>query len=324
MRRRYVILLLICLSFNCFAQVPKQRIAVLDPVVSGNSVGDGIQITIRELVSAAIVNMGQYQVVERSLIEQVMKEQAFSNSGAVDDAQATELGKLVGANKVAVSIVTQVGNQIMLSLKLLDVKTATVESQQVKVLSSETLLTSVEPMAKALCGNSGTITSPSDVSVQGNLNEEIAPSSGISVNEITIRLLKGGYVPEDKIGDVLYVYFDGQFVGKAKVADGFSFAVKPSVANYGKLLADKMIAITMTNADMTKTKSQEQRQMIINHYKSIIHMVQIYDKYQTPPRLARKDHVFTYTISTDGISFIELESVPKGKKNYAIELVKQM
>ncbi len=52
-------------------------------------------------------------------------------------------------------------------------------------------------------------------------------------------------------------------------------------------------------------------------------MVGIYDKYQNSGRQAMRDLVFSLIISTDDVRYIEIESVPKGKKDYAIELVEQ-
>jgi hypothetical protein len=81
-----------------------------------------------------------------------MKEQEFSNSGAVDDSQATEIGKLAGANKVVLSVVTLAGGRNMLSVKIIDVQTATIDQQKSKIVSSNDLLYAVEPLTAELLG----------------------------------------------------------------------------------------------------------------------------------------------------------------------------
>lgn len=123
-------------------------------------------MAIRELIGAAIVNTGTYNLVERSLLESVMREQQFSNSGAVDDMQATEIGKLAGANKVVLSVVTLTGGRNMLSIKMIDVMTAAVERQKVKVVSSGELLDVVEPMTCEMLGQE----------VEGRLSVQSSPS----------------------------------------------------------------------------------------------------------------------------------------------------
>ncbi len=53
-----------------------------------------------ELVSACIVDLaasGRVEVLDRSNIEKVLKEQKFTNSGLVDEASAIELGRMLGS-----------------------------------------------------------------------------------------------------------------------------------------------------------------------------------------------------------------------------------
>jgi hypothetical protein len=124
----------------------RNRIAVFDPASSGTSIDEGTKIAVREIISSTIVNTGKYSIVERSLLEKVMEEQQFSNSGAVDDMQATEIGKLAGANKIVLSVVTLTGGRNMISIKIIDVMTATIERQKVKVVTSGELLDVLESL----------------------------------------------------------------------------------------------------------------------------------------------------------------------------------
>lgn len=122
------------------------NIAVFDPTSSSTSIDDGTRIAIREIISSTIVNTGRHTIVERSLLEKVMQEQQFTNSGIVAESDATEIGKMAGANKIILSVVTLTGGRNMLSIKMIDVRTANVDRQQVKVVTSGELLDIVEPM----------------------------------------------------------------------------------------------------------------------------------------------------------------------------------
>jgi hypothetical protein len=117
-------------------QKTKPRVAVFDPTATGTSIDEGTVVAVRELISSALVNTGSYNIVERSLLDKVMKEQKFSNSGAVDASQASELGKLAGANIVVVSVLTAAGKRFMASIKMIDVQTASVANQKTKTLKS--------------------------------------------------------------------------------------------------------------------------------------------------------------------------------------------
>lgn len=134
------------------AEDNKLRIAVFDPTSTGTSIDEGTVVAVREMISSAFVNVGKYSIVERSLLEKVMEEQSFSNSGAVDENQATEIGKLAGANKIVLSVVTLTGGRNMLSIKMIDVLTAQVDRQRVKIVTSGELLDIVEPLVLEMLG----------------------------------------------------------------------------------------------------------------------------------------------------------------------------
>ncbi|MDR0605789.1 MAG: hypothetical protein LBG80_15960 [Bacteroidales bacterium] len=130
----------------------KLRVAILDPSASGTSIDEGTKLAVQELISSTFVNTGKYIMIERSMIDKIMKEQAFQNSDMADNSQATELGKLVGANKVVLSAVSLVGGRNMLSIKIIDVQTATIDQQKTKIVNTNDLLDVVEPLTLELLG----------------------------------------------------------------------------------------------------------------------------------------------------------------------------
>lgn len=152
MKKIIITLYMLAIAFALYAQNEKLRVAVFDPTSSGTNIDEGTKVAVRELISSTFVNTGKYNIVERSLLQQVMKEQKFTNTDVVDESQATELGRLAGANKVVLSVVTLVGGRNMLSIKVIDVKTATVEQQKTKIVSSNDLLDIVEPLTLELLG----------------------------------------------------------------------------------------------------------------------------------------------------------------------------
>ena len=153
MRSKIIFLCLLAIVwFSVQAQNDKLRIAVFDPTSSGTGIDEGTRMAVREIISSAFVNSGKYNIVERSLLERVMSEQAFSISGAVDDSQASEIGRLAGANKIVLSVITLAGGRNMLSIKLVDVNTASVERQRTQVIMAEELLSVVEPLTLELMG----------------------------------------------------------------------------------------------------------------------------------------------------------------------------
>jgi hypothetical protein len=151
--RRYLIIVWAALFIlpGALAQ-EKPRVAVFDPTASGTSIDEGTKLAVQELISSTFVNTGKYTMVERSMIDKVMKEQAFQSSDMADNSQATELGKLVGANKIVLSAVSLVGGRNMLSIKIIDVQTATIDQQKTKIVNTNDLLDAVEPLTLELLG----------------------------------------------------------------------------------------------------------------------------------------------------------------------------
>lgn len=149
------ILLTICFACLCMltqAQQEKLRVAVLDPTTSGIAMDDGTKLAVQELISSTFVNTGRYIIIERSMIDKIIKEQSFQNSDMADNSQATEIGKLAGANKVVLSAVSMVGGRNMLSVKIIDVTTASIDKQKTKIVGSSDLLDAVEPLTLELLG----------------------------------------------------------------------------------------------------------------------------------------------------------------------------
>ena len=151
MKSKIVFLCLFTVAlFSLQAQNEKLRVAVFDPTSSGTGIDEGTRMAVREIISSTFVNTGKYIIVERSLIERVMQEQQFTNSGAVDDSQASEIGRLAGANKIVLTVVAQAGNNTLLSVKLVDVNSASVEKQKTQMMGANQILDFVEPITKDL------------------------------------------------------------------------------------------------------------------------------------------------------------------------------
>ena len=58
------------------------------------------------LVSEALVGKGNFRVLERSQIQSILAEQDFGHSGRVDESQAVEIGRLLGARLLIFGTIT--------------------------------------------------------------------------------------------------------------------------------------------------------------------------------------------------------------------------
>lgn len=163
------IFIVIAATFSVSAQT-KMKLAVLDPVVAGEKLTDGLRISVREIVSSTFVNNADnYSIVELSLLDKVMQEAKFSNSDAVDESQATQLGKLAGADRVVLTVISRFESRCMISIKLINVETATIDQQISKMVDYNSVLDVTEPLTLAVLGKGdGTIVTSSSQSSTSN------------------------------------------------------------------------------------------------------------------------------------------------------------
>ena len=90
----------------------KRRVAILpfeygavSSTVGTVDVGKGITT----LLITKLVNDGTYQVVERQILDQILKEQNFSVSDRADQSTAIKIGKLLSVDAIIVGTVTHFG-----------------------------------------------------------------------------------------------------------------------------------------------------------------------------------------------------------------------
>lgn len=233
--RSFLIISILITAGSVFCSA-KERIAVFDPETSGIDTNDGTRIAIREIISSTIVNNSDYEIVERSLLEKVMEEQQFSNSGVVDDKDATQIGKLAGADKIILSVITETGGKNMLSIKILDVTTASVEKQQVKILNSNEVLNNVEPMTLQMLSGKTADTSASsstnNTNSNSSVNTPIPQNADAADDEIVIQLLPYTHTGTQEIlfNNAVYdVKIDGEKIGNLKVETGGIVRVKKNI-----------------------------------------------------------------------------------------------
>jgi len=108
------------------ASLPKiPQIAVSELTPRGISDGDAGVFSDR--LRAGLMANGKFRVMERGMMDQLLKEQAFQSSGACDQSQcAVEIGKLLSVDRMVVGAVGKIGNLYTLSVRVLDVKTGEV------------------------------------------------------------------------------------------------------------------------------------------------------------------------------------------------------
>ena len=111
-------------------------------------------------LESAIVSNGKLVVVDRANLDKVREEQGFQLSGEVDDESAKSIGRLLGAGAIVTGSLTDLGDVYSLTLKAINIETATVAvsylADLAKTTRIETLLATRD--GAAITSTSGTTT----------------------------------------------------------------------------------------------------------------------------------------------------------------------
>ena len=112
----FICLVLLLLADTASAQ-QKKRIAILsfdDAAVEASAAkalgtSQDVGAFLADVVVKELLKSATYSIIERRAIDQVLKEQNFSNSNRVDPKTAAAIGKLLGVDAIIMGSVTQFG-----------------------------------------------------------------------------------------------------------------------------------------------------------------------------------------------------------------------
>ncbi len=125
----------------------KPRIAVLDFVPS--SVPKGIAASVTDMLSTELVNSKLFEVVERMQVAKILDELGFQKTGITDSGTAAELGKLLNIKKVVIGNVGKLGQDLVVTMKIVDVQKADILVAEKEVAKGEDdLVRACEVLAK--------------------------------------------------------------------------------------------------------------------------------------------------------------------------------
>ncbi|MCB9495285.1 MAG: PEGA domain-containing protein [Fibrobacteria bacterium] len=128
--------------------VPRQKQKLVINLAVSDLLGKGVTQPeadlITEQVRASMLATGTFKVMERSMMDQIMAEQGFQQSGSCDNSDClVEVGRVLGVQTLVVGSVGRVGRIFMINVKLVDVATG-----EVKKSLTETCECSIEELLR--------------------------------------------------------------------------------------------------------------------------------------------------------------------------------
>ena len=144
------ILLLILLTTSLFA---KDIIAVLELEHKGLTKQEAEILTDR--LTTKLVSIDKYQVVERTNMDKILKEQKFQGSGCTDSECAVEIGQLLNTDFIVIGSVSKFGSTWVLDARLINIGQGNVHISaefsakgEIDILLNEGMIS----IAEQLCG----------------------------------------------------------------------------------------------------------------------------------------------------------------------------
>jgi TolB-like protein len=120
--------------------VPKKVLAITDfEVIRGHDKTVGV--VSMESLTSAIVNSGQFNVVERNKLQTVIDELKIGLSGLSDDSKAKQLGKILQADLVLTGTLADLGGYWNVNLRLINVTTGLI----VAAIEEKALFSDIKP-----------------------------------------------------------------------------------------------------------------------------------------------------------------------------------
>jgi len=152
MKNLICLLIIVLLVSPLWPQQKKETLAILDfNVVSGISPKESVTLT--NIFRSEMFKTGRFDVLERNDMESILKEQAFTLTGACNSAEcAVEIGQLLSAEKMVIGDFGKVGETFSITIRLVNVSTAKMEMVLDERFKGdpETFLEIVKKMAQQL------------------------------------------------------------------------------------------------------------------------------------------------------------------------------
>ena len=121
------------------SQNQKTKIAVIEfSDIQGNITNLGKYLA--EELTTRLYRTGKFEVVERQLMNKLIKEQELGISGFIDDNTAVSLGQILGVDAIASGSITDLGKSIKVNARLISTESGKVFSvASVKIPKDETI-----------------------------------------------------------------------------------------------------------------------------------------------------------------------------------------
>jgi len=124
LRRNALIIFAIMLcSTLLYAQSVKVAVTDLD----GGTYYKDYALTVTQIIISELSADSKIELVERSQLKKILDEHGLQMTGLVDPEKAVEMGKFIAINKLIAGTIGPLGNQFVITVRMIDIETAKVD-----------------------------------------------------------------------------------------------------------------------------------------------------------------------------------------------------
>ena len=120
------------------------RLAVMDFLIYNEELSEkGVDVAAVAILEAALADKG-IQLIERRKLAEVLEEIRLGMTGLLDASTVAEAGMLLGANGMIMGSMTEIGNSIVINVKLVEVETSEIRFTSFVTVNREELIQEAE------------------------------------------------------------------------------------------------------------------------------------------------------------------------------------
>ena len=151
----FIITFILCCIFCSLSVQAGEKVAVLDfkSILAPEDLG----IAVAEILRTELIGVGEYTVIERGMLEEILSEQELQLTGAVDSETAVEIGKLTGAKLVVIGSIVKTGSVYTINSRFIDVETGIAKvGQNIRGQGEDQISNMVHQLALIIAGKTVT------------------------------------------------------------------------------------------------------------------------------------------------------------------------
>jgi TolB-like protein len=236
------------MSLPLFAQGNKLNIAVSD--LTGQGVDASSTAIISDRLRTSLFKEGGFTVLERSAMQDILKEQGFQQSGCTSDACAVQIGQLLGVSYIVVGTVGKLGHLFTIDVRMIEVATGKIsysENVDCDCPIEKVLTSSIVSIAKKISENvrstsSGMTASPKESGEKPSAGAANGgPTPGLDTAKTTsgsARTAESSLAPKQKKSPVLTITLGAVTLAAAGAGLVFDNMLKGKIDDNAKLKAE--------------------------------------------------------------------------------------